>query len=238
MDANSVIIGKEVVNPIVTYMNKIPPESIVTGLFVLLGVYIASKLALRAYFKQRAHEQIMKRYLDEGIDRVLAGVNQAFRVFIYNNLKAQTLLAKVQKGKSIDTTVRFQSVERHILELTPYSKINHLVGDYVFWEVSQLLLGLVEGQNVVLNEHFEVMSVVSTFEKMAPGEINQLLDNYYKKFVKFYSLAQELQCVASILEKQTTLSWDKFNQLKNHSEVKTSVKRLKATRAEIKLMQV
>ena len=86
MDSNSVIVVRESADMVTTILTQ-GIGALLTGTFVLLAAYIAYKSGLKAYFRKREHEQIIKRYLDEGIDRVLAGVNQALRVFVDNYLK-------------------------------------------------------------------------------------------------------------------------------------------------------
>lgn len=237
MDSNSVIIIRETAE----YGPAIF-GAFVTGLFLLLAAYIAYKCGLGTYFRRREHEQIIRRYLDEGIDRVLAGVNQAQRVFIDNHLKALKTLRQVEEGQKVNIPVMFETCGRHILESTPYNKINYLIGDQVFGLFIALFLGIIDGQSEVLEKEFQqlhhIITEKGTQATLSPDltveEVRVSLNVSYKKTEKCFLLTDELQQLASILEKQTTLSWPALSQFKNLPEVKQSVKRLKKIYAELK----
>jgi len=237
MDSNSVIIIRETAE----YGPAIF-GAFVTGLFLLLAAYIASKYGLGTYFRRREHEQIIRRYLDEGVDRVLAGVNQAQGVFIDNHLKALKTLRQIEEGQKVNIPVMFETCGRHILALTPFNKINYLMGDQVFGRLIALFFGIIDGQSVSLEEEFQQLHIVRTekgFAKtLSPDltveEMRVSLNVGYKKVEKFFPLSDELQQLASILEKQTTLSWPALSQFKNLPEVKQSAKRLKKIYAELK----
>lgn len=232
MDSNNVIIIRETAEygPAVI-------GALVTGFFLLLAAYIAYKGGLETYFRKREHEQIIRRYLDEGVDRVLAGVNEASRVFLNNYLTAWLAVDKLQQNIESDFTLGFQQFQRHYLELTPHNKITRLTGDIIFWQVIQHFFGFVDAEHDFLNTAFR-----SNLAKIVDGQVSQgkglkkmkfHLDQAYQKFQTFSSLVPELQQIVSTLEKQTTLTWADLDKFKTRPEVRASVGKLKQEFAEV-----
>jgi hypothetical protein len=200
-----------------------------------LAALVAYYFGLRTYFKQREHEQIMKRYLDEGIDLVLAGINRAFRVFIDNHHKALNALKQVEEKQEVNAPVAFEVYDRHILEVTPYLKANRLIGDDIFGNVIGAFLGFVEGNRVLLENEFQQLRNIITEEgtqttltlDSAIKEVRQRIDDAYKKYVKYFTLVGELQEITMALEKQKNLSWADLDNFKNRNDIKEIVKRLR-----------
>lgn len=227
MDSNSVIVITEVIK-LITTLGVAVIGAVLTGIFVLVAAIIAYKGGLHMYFKKREHEQIIKRYLEEGIDRTLLAVNQALRVYIDNYTKAKTVLNRFQRGQKVKFPIEFKRFERHILELTPYNKITYLIGDNIFWLTIQLLFGLVDGHSNSLNERLQPTFTEKDKSKSEIlGKIKNYNDETYQQFNKYLLIGQELQKIALNLEKQTTLNWSNLAQFKDRPEIKASIKRLK-----------
>lgn len=228
MDSNNVIVLSESADILKTILTQ-GVGALLTSTFVLLAAYIAYKSGLKAYFTKREHEQIIKRYLDEGIDRVLAGVDQVLRVFLDNYMKAVVILDQVRRNEEINISVEFQRFERQYLELAPYQKIAYLVGDQVFWLLIQKLLGFVDGNSAFLNT--KLLNLVKNGDgKITEGDtlegIQEYLNSTFKKYQKYSLLVNELQQIASSLEKQTMLNWANLAQFKDLPEIRASLKKL------------
>lgn len=230
MDSNSVIIVSESAGILTTIVTELVGV-LATGLFVVVAAYIAYIYGLKAYFKRREHEQIIKRYLDEGVDRVMARVHQALAVFVDNHFKADAILRQFQQKGKADLSVEFQWFDHHSLELAPYHKITYLVGDEIFWSTIQLLFGLIDGHSEFLNAQFlATLAEIDVTEAPGDGrlkEVQQLIEGYYQNFETFSVLTTELYHITRNLEKQKSLYWEKLDQFKNLSEISASVERMK-----------
>jgi len=220
-------------------------ETIISGLFVvgsfLLGAWLAYKYGLQTYFKQQEHEQIIKRYLEKGIDRVSEGVAQALRVFIDNNLIARSILIQLQTDRKADLPVNFSRYERQYLELTAFYKIRYLVGDEIFLKAIHSLFSFVDTDSIFLNTEFRSFGAgipkagIDKEQRLEHlKEIEHLLDEAFDKSENYSFILSELQLIASILEKETSLGWAGLSQFKNRPDIRESVKRAKRKFAELK----
>lgn len=237
MDSNSVVFVHEKADMVTTILTQ-GVGALLTGVFVLLAALVAYKSGMKAYFTRREHEQIIKRYLDDGIDLVLGGVHQVLRVFIDNNLTAWTILHQIQERIETDLSVEFERFKRQHLELTPQIKITNLVGDNIFNQLIGKLFGFVDGHAVYLKTKFLPTLVKIESQKISGGvelkEMQNKLDVFQQQFDKYSLLVNELQQITSSLERQTTLNWSNLEQFKNRPEVRASVKKLKEKfRAEL-----
>jgi hypothetical protein len=230
MDSNSVIVVSESADMVTTILTQ-GVGALITGTFVLLAAYIAYKSGLKAYFTKREHEQIIKRYLDEGIDRVLVGVHHVSNIFNDNNLTAWTILHQVQENREADLSVEFKRFKRQHLELTSISKITNLVGDKIFAQLIGKLFGFIDGHTVYLKTKFLPTLVKIKSRQISGGdelkEMQSKLDVFRQQFNRYLLLVDELQQITSSLERQTTLNWSNIDQFKNRPEIRASVKRLK-----------
>lgn len=228
MDANSVVVAREV------SVYWLEPEiigALITGLSILGVAFIGSLFGLRKYFRKREYELILKRYLDEGIDRISEIVDGALRVFVNNHTIASTIVLQAKHNEEANLPDKFDRFERRYLTLTPFEKIKYLVGDAIFIKAVHAVLGFVEASTVVFDTDFRSkLAVMPTEpirrEKLLDG-IDKFLEEYFRKSEKYSQVLRELQYIASILEKETALNWAKLGKFKNRPDVKQSVERLK-----------
>lgn len=233
MDSNSVIFVHENTDMVTTILTQ-GVDALLTGVFVLLAACIAYKSGMKAYFTRREHEQIIKRYLDEGVDLVLGSVKQVLVVFLDNNLNAETILGQLQKNEETDLSVKFERFKRHILEFTPQLKITRLVGDNTVEELIGGLFGFIDGHTVFLNTTFlptlKEANTIRTSRKDLLDVLKEMqneLDVFKQQFDKYFLLVDVLHQITSILERQTTFNWSNLDQFKNRPEIRASVERLK-----------
>lgn len=240
MDSNSVIVIKEAINMITTFGAGII-SGLVTGGFILLAAYIAYKGGLQTYFMKRQHEQIMKRYLEEGVDRVSSAVAEVSRVYVDNNLKALTILNNLRIYDRVGQLDKFERFDRRHLDPGVYYKISNLIGDNIIWHFIALFLSFVDVKTNVLDIDFLTtvagISKDHINRKKTVEKIEKILGKDVETFGKFELLLDELQKIASILERATTLTWADLSEFKNRIEIKESVKRIKQRYAEIKKIQ-
>ena len=139
MDTNSVVIVREA-----SGYGPMAVGAIITGVFIVAAVIIAYKYGLAAYFRRREHEQIIKRYLEEGIDRAEVSIEHAVGVFTDNNRTALSIVrALKQKEAGLiveekDYSPAFRKYEQQYFDSIPFVKIQRLVGDTIFWKSAQL----------------------------------------------------------------------------------------------------
>ena len=198
MGSNSLTVVCQAAEPVTTIATQVV-GALVTGCSVLLVAYIAYRSGLKAYFREREHERITKRYLDDGIDCVSASVDQVLRVFNDNCLRVDTVLLwherkEDEKGK---LSIEFERFERGHLELTAYLKLTDLVGERIYWPIIQMLFGFVDG-------HITVLNGIMDDKKMSESEMVKMVqacnEDYSQKFNKYKVLVKELRVITVGLE--------------------------------------
>lgn len=115
------------------------------GLVTVLAAFIAYLLGLRAYHLQREYELVRRRYLDEGLDAFAADTENALSIF-RNNWQHSLIVLK--NFRDIGSRMRKELLDERYIDLDmlhfrPNYRVHELVGDKVFWEVQQLLFGVV-----------------------------------------------------------------------------------------------
>jgi hypothetical protein len=214
---------------------------ILAGGFVLLAAWVTYKYGLQTYFKKREHEQIMKRYLEKGVDRASEAVAEVLRVLLNNELKATTILNELRKYGVVNQPVEFERFNREHLGPESYYKIWELIGDNIIRDYITSLLGFVEATTYYLDIDFR-KAIASVPQDRINKEnklniIKGLIEEKFKVESEFELLFFELQRIASILERETTLTWADLSKFKNRIEIQKSVERMKQKYAEIKKIQ-
>lgn len=232
MDSNSVIVIKEATNMITTFWPEII-DGLVIGGFILLAAYLTYKFGLQTYFKKGEHEQILKRYLEEGFDRALASVEYALGVFNDNCRTALEIMREIEVDETVDHSVIFRRYEQRYFDITPFLKVSRLIGDNIFWKSTQLLFGFVDGKHAFFEKNFQsaVKQVLDGKIEMSTdyllGETRKEITKFCQEAKKYYYILTELQTIASVLEQETALRWADLDKFQNRPKVKESVKRLK-----------
>ncbi len=239
MEPNSVVIIREAsgYGPVVV-------GAIITGASILVAAFIAYKYGLAAYFRRREYEQIIKRYLEEGIDRAEVSIEHAVGVFTDNNRMAlSVVMALKQKMAGLiveekDYSPAFRKYEQQYFDCIPFVKIQRLVGDTIFWKSVQLLYAFVDVKSIWFEMDFR-MTVKNAIEGTIDipldtllEETKKTLEGYFEDSKKYLYILLELESIANILEKESKLTWSKLGEFRNRSDIKGSVQTLKDKFAE------
>jgi hypothetical protein len=213
---------------------------LVSGVFLLLAAGFAYEWGLKQYFRQREHELILKRYLTEGIDLISMHVTNAEQAFIYNHNKASEVLDQLKVFKKGDLSVKFLTVQTYLGSM-PIQKLRYLLGDDILATSIQELLIFINSKGTYLNTFFYPQALKieqalknhknpETLEQLE-GELTDALkrhlDEDFSVFTQYAFVQTELQRIASILEKETTLTWSDLNEFQKRSEIKEDVKMVK-----------
>lgn len=229
MDANSVFVVREAsgYGPVII-------GALITGIFILTAAIIAYKGGLYTYFRKREHEQIMKRYLEGGIDYASAAADHALGVFIDNYRAALHIVREIKIGERPDlSAIEFRTYEQKYFEIMPFRKIEYLVGNAIFWRSVQLLFAFVDGKSIWFDTDFPqaISKVYNGQINLSPEDflnrIKDKLEQFHEESKKYHWILVALESIASILEKETSLTWAELDKFKNRPEIKDSVKKLK-----------
>jgi len=213
---------------------------LVSGGFLLLAAVFAYQWGLKQYFRQREHELILTRYLTEGIDLISEHVTNAEQAFIYNHNKASEILQQLKVFKKADFSVKFLTVQTYLGSM-PIHKLRYLLGDDILAASIHELLIFVNSNGTYLNtflypQALKIQQALQdhtnpeTLEQFAADlteGIQHSFDEDFSIFTKCAFVQTELQRIASILEKETTLTWSDLNGFQKRSGIKEDVEMVK-----------
>ncbi len=218
---------------------KEPFRSMITACVAVgFAAFLTYSFGLQTYFRKREHEQIMKRYLDNGLDIVFGGVQHACRVFSNNFFGAKAAIrqleedaVKSEKDEEVTPIVEFERFEQRYLELTTYHKLTELTGKNIFEIAIHCLFRMVDDHSVFLAREVQpfrakkATDVLPFFAKL--NWIDSQNEDYNQKVKKYFCLCDELHIVVSSFEKQKMLSWDNVAEFRDRPEIKASAQRLR-----------
>jgi hypothetical protein len=211
-----------------------------TTLISLLTVFLGYLLGLWSYYRKKEHEQIMHRYLEQGVDLISANIDHALNVFNENYMRSLSFLKKFRDAEKVGVQIaeevnllKFSIYDPRSFSVTPFYKLKSLVGDDVFWDVTQLLFAFVgTTQSFFENDlKFTIQAFYTKGIRTAPAEticdcyLNKVRE-LYRESEKFYSIVKELQNIALILESEP-LTFKKLEKLKKRTEIMKTVQLLR-----------
>ena len=209
----------------------------------LFVVIIAGILGYWKYLKQREHEQVTKRYLENGIDLLLANIEHALGVFKVNYVRSIGILKLFRDTHANKLSlpreaysVEFQRYSPEAFYLTPLYKLEKLIGKddvNIIDEAIQSLFGFIDTTTLFFQDDMctVVREYVEGEKDRAPAQkIFEFYIGKVKEFdeesTKYYSILWGLQTIAWLLEAYP-LSFKDLEKFKNRPNVQLCLKQLK-----------
>lgn len=213
--------------------------------FILLAAWIAYKFGMQKYLHQRGHEQITKRYLEDGVDLVIEGIEHALGVWRENFAHSLRILKNFREKQKLGITLnpneydgtQFRRYKQELFYFTPFYKLQTIIGDTenIFHSQTCRLFAFVEKVNnfcqydlcVAIKEFVEGGTYLITAEELCK-QYKLKIEEYGDEASKYYTLIGELQNIAWIIETNAMLLED-MEKLKDRRDIKDCMKRLKKT---------
>lgn len=210
-------------------------NEVIKHLITIFALYIAYRLGLRAYFRQKDYELVRQRYLTEGADEVAANIEYGLSVHRNNWARGLQIIRTFQDiGDQISPKLLedgYSEFDQGKFQMRPHYRMECLVGDMVFWRVQQVLAAFV----VTSTGHFKEdmcadiranlscqpekrMEIVSKYE--------ELLREKEKESGSFYLALEKAQEICKLLE-SSRFTTEEIGQLKNSVAVKEAVSAVK-----------
>lgn len=131
------------------------PE-LISSITTLIAVLIGIVGGVWAYYRQKEHEIVQRRYLEEGLDVLISTAEQSLNVFSHNWAKCLEHLKTFRDIENVEPS----ELERGFLDLpesrfslTANYRVNSIVDSPTVWYVFQLVLSFCEsGSAVARNE--------------------------------------------------------------------------------------
>ena len=215
--------------------------AILPALIVLLLGY---RMGLIKYLNEKKNELITKRYLENGVDKVLAGVEHALAVHNENWKRGLNLLKEFRECRKANIKLRKTTLEKEFIDydlkhfsVEPFYKIKALVGDDIYWESYQLLYFFI-GENYNFLENDLKLAIESIENGSMKAPIDKFCDKYMEKLIeiqtesdKYYKIQLELFNISMALEdvlfELENLSFKNIKAFKDKPEIKKGIEHLK-----------
>lgn len=189
---------------------------IADSLKVLIPAGVAYWFGRRQYLLKRDHDQITRRYLENGIDVIIENIEHVLGVF-RENYACSLRILKTFRGKFVAGIIlspddyspnRFLRYKQEFFYSAPFYKLRQLCGPEasVFHDETQRLFAFVESATnffeydlcVALKERAENRITVEA--EVLVADYMAKVREYDQKSQRFYGLINELQKIAFILE--------------------------------------
>jgi len=186
--------------------------SVISGLFAVLAAYIAASFALSHYFRQKEYEIVKQRYLENGIDKIVSGLEINFNNLRHNWARSLFLVQQFRDyGEHFDIT----ELDKGFLEIYPADfervanhRIEYLTKSEVIWLAFQLSLVFAKKSNDVITKELpKVMEIKNDIEEEEErravavsmyGELTKINDN----IEKYELVIDKLMVISSALERE------------------------------------
>jgi hypothetical protein len=213
------------------------------SLKILIPSGLAYWFGSRQYLIKRDHDQITKRYLENGIDIIIEGIEHALGIFRENFAHSLRILKIFREKQNVGikpspddyTADRFLRYKQEQLDTAPFYKLELLVGEEakIFHDQTQHLFALVETATNFFE--YDMCVALKEFVEGNKIEVNALalceeylkhIDEYNNKSEKYYELINELQKIAFVLE-TNPLRYKNLKDFRNKKEIKQNLERIK-----------
>lgn len=220
-------------------LNELKP-TLSSLLTALVSIWLGYRIGLLTYFQKKEHEQIIQRYLEQGVDLISSNMDHALTVFRENWSLSLRMLREFRETNSANIPMRKESYNKEFIiydsksfSVSPYYKIKSLVGDDVFWESAQMLFAFVGNSysfyendlKLCIQAYYNPDVETSSFEEIYESYLEQV-KNLNEESNKYYKIIMELQNLALELETKP-LSFKDINSFQNKQLSKNIVHRLR-----------
>lgn len=210
-------------------------------LITLISIWLGYRLGLLTYFQKKEHDQIIQRYLEQGVDLISSNIDHALSVFSENWSLSLRMLKEFRETNSANVPMRKEAYNREFLiydtksfSVSPYYKIKSLVGDDIFWESAQSLFAFVGSAYSFFENDLKLTIQAYYNPAVETASSDKIYECYVKKVrnlmeesYKYYKIVMELQNLAVGLETKP-LSFKDLVSFKDKPLSKTIVKRLRS----------
>lgn len=213
-------------------------DDIIAGVFTVIAAVVAVGGAVFVFYRQKEHELVQKRYLDEGIDVVIATAEQALNIYSHNWARCTEILKSFRDLPTIkpeELTNGFITLPQDRFALTAHYRLNVIVDSQVIWESFQLVLSFSQRANTIVAEEIPLalkaklttQTIDATRQEMVDAAMKEL-EELNEESIRFHTLPGELHNIARLLEEQR-FTFRGIRKLNKHEVVRGVVSRLSET---------
>ncbi len=215
--------------------------NLISGGATILAALIAVGAGIWAFYRQREHELVQKRYLEEGLDVIVSTAENALFTYHHNWARCLELLKSfrdVEAMKPEDLNVGFLQLPADRFALTANYRVNQIVDSGTIWRVFQLIIAFAQHAcSITRDEIPAAMKLKLTTDQVqasrkemvdAAMEVLQDLD---KKSHHFYVFFGQMQDIAMLFEEQK-FALKQIRALRKHPIVVGAIAKLEKEYAD------
>ena len=209
--------------------------NLISGAATILAAFIAVGAGIWAFYRQREHELVQKRYLEEGLDVVISTAENALYTYHHNWARCLELLKSfrdVETMKPGELDVGFLQLPADRFALTANYRVNQIVNSGTVWKVFQLIISFAQTASAVARDEIPAaMKLKLTTDQVEVSraemveEATKVLKDLDKKSHHFYFFFGQLQDISMLLEEQK-FALKHIRGLRNHPTVIAAIHKL------------
>lgn len=209
---------------------------IIQGGSTILAAVIAIGGGIWGFFRQKEFELVQKRYLEEGVDVIIATTENALNTHHHNWARCLEMLKSFRDNAAMRPeeldTAGFLHLPTDRFALTANYRVNQIVNSGVIWRVFQLVIAYAQNACSITRDEIPVAlkvklttdKITATREEMV-DEAMKVLTDLDEKSHRYHFFVGKLQDIAMLLEEQKFALKD-IRKLRTHPTVVGAIKAL------------
>lgn len=210
-------------------------SDLIQGGSTILAALIAVGVGVWGFYRQKEFELVQKRYLEEGLDVVIATTENALNTYHHNWARCLELLksfrdSEAMKPEELDAGFLHLPTDR--FALTANYRVNQIVNSGTVWRVFQLVIAFAQTACSITRDEIPVglkikltTNKITANRKEVVDEAMNILTDLDKKSHHFHHFVGKLQDIARLLEEQRFALKD-IRKLRVHPTVVEAIKDL------------
>ncbi len=202
----------------------------------ILAALIAVGAGIWAFYRQREHELVQKRYLEEGLDVIVSTAENALFTYHHNWARCLELLKSFRDVETMtpeDLHAGFLQLPADRVALTANYRVNQIVDSGTIWQVFQLIIAFAQNGCTVARDEIPAAlklkltsNNIQADRRMVVDEAMKVLEDLDKKSHHFYVFFGQMQDISMLFEEQK-FALKHIRSLRKHPIVVGAIEKLK-----------
>jgi hypothetical protein len=216
-------------------------SELIAGATTVLAAGIAVWGGIWAFRRQKEHELVQRRYLDEGLDVVISIAEAALSIYSHNWARCTEIIKTFRDLQNVtadDLIIGFLPLPENRFAFTAHYRVNVIVDSPVIWQVFQLVIAFAQRGCTITKEEIPVGLREVLRHGPDPAKRDetvqaamQAITELDKDSYRFHIFAQQMNRIARVVE-EGSFTFKSIKSLREHTEVKSAVEELEKAFAD------